>query len=91
LLISTLKESPSIYTKNTTADNNYFFRVRSEERNGKLIRAMYGKIQGEMKVQPGYEHTAAIFMTYYLNPDYTRNMEFKENLFTNVDSAGRER
>ena len=33
-------------------DNNYIFRVRSEERNGKLVRAMYGKIHGDIYIYP---------------------------------------
>ena len=90
-LIRTMKAVPSVYEKNTSADNNYFFRVRSEESNGKLVRAMYGKIQGDIEFRPGYDHTAAFFMQYFLNPDYTRNMEFNGNLFTNVDNSGRER
>ena len=30
-------------------DNNYYVRIRSEEKDGKLVRAMYGKIQGDIK------------------------------------------
>ncbi|WP_298268446.1 hypothetical protein [Geobacter sp.] len=65
-------------------DNNYIFRVRSESESGKLKRAMFGKILGDIRFGPiggngGFE------MHYYLNPDYTRNLEFdpKKNLFTN--------
>ncbi|WP_145915411.1 hypothetical protein [Geobacter anodireducens] len=66
-------------------DNNYIFRVRSETENGKFKRAMYGKILGDIRFGPiggngGFE------MHYYLNPDYTRNLEFdpKRNLFSNL-------
>lgn len=66
-------------------DNNYIFRVRSESENGKIKRAMYGKIMGDIRFGPvggngGFE------MHYYLNPDYSRNLEFdpKKNLFTNL-------
>lgn len=65
--------------------SNYIFRVRSESENGKLKRAMYGKILGDIRFGPvggngGFE------MHYYLNPDYTRNLEFdpKRNLFINL-------
>lgn len=65
--------------------NNYIFRVRSESENGNLKRAMYGKILGDIRFGPvggngGFE------MHYYLNPDYTQNLEFdaKRNLFTNL-------
>lgn len=66
-------------------DNNYIFRVRSEIESGKLKRAMYGKILGDIRFGPiggngGFE------MHYYLNPGYTRNLEFdpKRNLFTGL-------
>jgi len=66
-------------------DNNYIFRVRSEVEDGKLKRAMYGKILGDIRFGPiggngGFE------LHYYLNPDYTTNLEFdpKKNLFTNL-------
>jgi len=65
--------------------SNYIFRVRSESENGKFKRAMYGKILGDIRFGPvggngGFE------MHYYLNPDYTRNLEFdpKRNLLTNL-------
>ncbi len=62
-------------------DYNYIFRVRSEvDEDGKLKRAMYGKIRGDLKFSPG---SLSIGMLYYLNPDYTRNLEFdtERNLF----------
>ncbi|TFH65042.1 MAG: hypothetical protein E4G91_03875 [Candidatus Zixiibacteriota bacterium] len=63
-------------------DNNYIFRVRSEvDINGKLKKAMYGKIRGELRYAAG--DGGMIKMHYYLNPDYTRNLEFDptRNLF----------
>jgi hypothetical protein len=63
-------------------DNNYIFRVRSEvDEYGKLERAMYGKIRGELRHFVG--DGGGIKMHYYLNPDYTPNLEFdpKRNLF----------
>jgi hypothetical protein len=62
--------------------NNYIFRVRSEsDENGKLKQAMYGKIRGEIWYAPG--GGGRIWMHYYLNPEYTPNLEFdpKRNLF----------
>jgi len=65
-------------------DNNYIFRIRSEEKNGKLVRAMYGKIQGDIYIHP----PTSIYFKYYLNPDYTRNLEFgpNKNLFKGLSS-----
>lgn len=61
-------------------DNCYIFRVRSEvDETGRLKRAMYGKIRRELRFSPG---SISIGLYYYLNPDYTRNLEFdpKSNL-----------
>lgn len=59
----------------TTFDSNsgYYFRVCTElDRDGKVVKARYGKIYGDF-----------FDMVYYLNPDGTRNVEFdpKRNLF----------
>ncbi len=62
-------------------DNNYYFRVRSEEKDGKLERAMYGKIHGDFAIGARSAKTANIVFKYFLNPDYARNLEFGENLF----------
>lgn len=64
----------------------YIFRVRSEVKDGKLIKAMYGKIRGPIKFEPRIDPTE-VYFTYYLNPDYTRNLEFdpKRNLFNNLN------
>lgn len=81
------KSAEASYSK----DNNYIFRTRSEERNGKLLRAMYGKIQGDISFEPTSSATAMIVFSYYFNPDYTRNLEFDvdHNLFTNLNSLER--
>lgn len=69
-------------------DNNYIFRVRSEvDKNGKLKQAMYGKIRGELRHFVG--GGGGIKMNYYLNPDYTPNLEFdpKRNLFIKLSGS----
>jgi hypothetical protein len=74
-----------VFYEDQIDDNNYFFRVRSEvDENGKLKRAMYGKIKGDIKLSPRTSKTLIIGMLYYLNPDYTLNMEFDpdRNLFS---------
>jgi len=67
---------------------NFIFRVRSEMSGSKLARAMYGKIYGDIEFDPKGKNTASILFDYYLNPDYTNNLEFdpKQNLFTNIKS-----
>ncbi|GAB6082581.1 hypothetical protein JCM30471_14950 [Desulfuromonas carbonis] len=65
------------------SDVNYIFRVRSEEDDGLFKRGMYGKILGGIDFTAVHSKTAKIYFKYYLNPDYTNNLEFdpKENLF----------
>lgn len=72
-------------------DLNYIFRVRSSEKDGKIERAMYGKMLGYISFSAMESKTAKIFMKYYLNPDYTRNLEFdpKRNLFGNLPDLER--
>jgi len=62
---------------------NYIFRVRSVENDGEFVKAMYGKVLGQIDFSATGSRTAKIYFKYYLNPDYTRNLEFdtKHNLF----------
>lgn len=64
---------------------NYFYRVRSEvDEKGNFKRAMYGKIVNDLLIEPRNTTTGKIHFTYYLNPDYTRNLEYDPhgNLFS---------
>ncbi len=72
-------------------DDNYFFRIRSKVLNGKLVQAMYGKIQGGICPEPRNSKSARILFAYFLNPDYTRNLEYRpgENLFKDLPSTER--
>lgn len=71
------------WKSNVTNTDNYYFRIREEEKDGKLYKAIYGKISGHLDFTPINSKTAIIIFNYYLNPDYTRNLEFdpKRNLF----------
>ncbi|MDT8317357.1 MAG: hypothetical protein RQ824_05135 [bacterium] len=62
-------------------DNNFIFRIRSEEEDGKFVKAMYGKIYGDFLFEPRFSKTAVFGFKYFLNPDYTRNLEEGRNLF----------
>ncbi len=70
-------------------DLNYVFRIRSTEKDGKIERAMYGKTRGYISFTAMESKTAKIYFTYYLNPDYTRNLEFnpKRNLFGTLSDS----
>jgi hypothetical protein len=67
-------------------NRNYFYRIRTNKKNGAIVSAMYGKIHGEIDVDVINSKTAILLFTYYLNPDGTRNVEFdpKRNLFNNL-------
>jgi hypothetical protein len=77
------------YHSDKSDDNNYIFRVRSEVgKDGKLKCAMYGKIRADIQYAPlgstrSNEGFGAVGLHYYLNPDYTPNLEFdpQRNLF----------
>ena len=80
-LVRTFSKKPGEkYKKTGEEDNNYFFRVRSEEKDGKFLRAMYGKIHGDISFDLRFSKTATIVFKYFFNPDYTRNMESGRNL-----------
>lgn len=68
-------------------NQHYMFRVRSVvDKNNNFEKAMHGKIVGDIHLGPQRDGTAYIEFKYYLNPDYTRNLEFdpKRNLFGNL-------
>jgi len=71
-------------------DNNYVFRIRSSQKDGIFHRALYGKIRGDFNFFFDAEK-ASVNFTYYLNPDYTRNLEFdpKHNLYSNLPDLQR--
>lgn len=90
MLSKQITRGGGVFFDNMSDDNNYFFRIRSEvDENGKLTRAMYGKIKGEIKVEPRSGTLGMVLFFYYLNPDYTRNLEFdpNRNLFDNLKDS----
>lgn len=78
----TLSWSPKEDGRGTTVDlsgeTNYIIRVRSEaDKNGNLIRAMYGVVSSDfIPVGGNNEIGRNVSFTYALNPDWTRNIEF---------------
>lgn len=79
------KYSTDIET-NIRKTDNYFIRIRSEEKKGIFTKGIYGKIAGSLDFSTVDSKTAKIIMKYYINPDHTSNLEFdpKRNLFGNL-------
>ncbi|KAF0220887.1 MAG: hypothetical protein FD174_884 [Geobacteraceae bacterium] len=72
-------------------NKSYVFRVRSEVERGRFKKAVYGKIIGDIDIGTNRDGTAYLKFKYFLNPDYTRNLEFdpKRNLFLNLPERER--
>ncbi len=78
------------YRSNYTKSINYLFRVRTEvDKEGNIVKANYGKIQGDIRVYK----KAKVNFTYYYNPDGTRNLEYDpdKNLFKKNKRGSRSR
>ncbi len=69
-------------------NRNYLFRVRSVlDENKRPVSGLYGKIDGDIRLDSINSKTCLLLFTYYLNPTPSdRNVEFdpKRNLFTNL-------
>ena len=80
-----------VWKTNVKNTDNYYFRIRSQKKDGKFYQSMYGKILGHLDFSPVNSKTAIIVFKYYVNPDYTRNLEFdpKRNLFDNISDLER--
>lgn len=85
------RESGKAICAGTSEDQNYFIRVRTVlDEQGRIKSALYGKIYGDIVMDPINSKTAYLFFTYYLNPTpLDRNLEFdpEKNLFKNLSSS----
>ncbi|PLX45349.1 MAG: hypothetical protein C0609_03305 [Deltaproteobacteria bacterium] len=63
--------------------DNYIFRTRAVFESGKVVNAMCGKILNPFKVGSKGGKTVKLLFRYWLNPDYTQNLEYdpRRNLF----------
>lgn len=67
----------SFEDKTKEFEQGYFFRVRTVEENGRIIAANYGKITGDIGIDPRDNKTCLITFTYYFNPSsLDRNLEW---------------
>jgi len=83
------------YSRTAKDDQAYFFRVRTVEKEGRIVSALYGKIKGGIQIEARETKTGSIAFTYYINPTpLDRNLEWdtKRNLITglNYDESPRE-
>ena len=73
----------------STPSQNLFFRVRTEvDENGRIKKALYGKLIGPIECGLHDTKTGKLRLTYYVNPDpNNRNLEFdpEKNLFKNLE------
>jgi len=73
-----------------SANSSFFFRVRTVLDDEKKVKsAVYGKIDGGIRLDAINSKTCFVIFTYYLNPTPNdRNMEFnpQKNLFSNLTS-----
>lgn len=86
-IIVNKNKNNGISSVNPLDEENYMFRVRTEEINNNYYRSMYGKIHGPIKFYLVSTDTGHLSFRYYLNPDYTKNLEFdmNHNLFENLE------
>jgi hypothetical protein len=86
--LSNLHLPGSPITRDEKEDRNYFFRVRTVlDQKGKIVSALYGKVDGNILFSPIRSKTCSLIFTYYLNPaPNDRNMEFDpgRNLLENI-------
>jgi hypothetical protein len=77
LLLQRAKVGPTTAVVSDERESqNYFFRVRTQKQDGKILSALYGKISGNLE----FWEDGEVRFAYYLNPEaLSRNMEFDMN------------
>lgn len=88
LLLSNTHVPGAEVERDVKENRNYFIRVRTVlDPQGKVVSALYGKIDGDIRFSPIRSKTCSLMFTYYLNPTVNdRNLEFdpKRNLLTSL-------
>lgn len=72
-----IREGESL-KRNFDKNTHFIFRVRSYEEDGQ-IKGMHGKVHGGLSFAVDRHGKVHLDFRYYLNPDYTRNLEFDES------------
>ena len=88
LLLSNARVPSGEVERDVKENRNYFLRVRTVlDPKGKVVSALYGKIDGDIRFSPIRSKTCSLMFTYYLNPTANeRSVEFdvQRNLLTNL-------
>ncbi len=82
-----MQERDKTYRIQKLEQQKFFFRVRTLEKDGKIVSAFYGKLSEGFQVGADSPTVCKFRLCYYLNPrPLDRNMEFdlKQNLFKNL-------
>lgn len=82
-----IPSAPSVRRLEDVENQKFYFRVRTVEKDGKIISALYGKLAAGFEMRIPNQQEVKIVLKYYLNPTpLDRNMEFdvKQNLFNNL-------
>jgi hypothetical protein len=75
-------------TQSASEEQAYFFRVRTEEKDGRMVSAFYGKVSGGLQLAPSNSKTCKVKLIYYISPNpLDRNLEWdtKHNLLEGLN------
>jgi hypothetical protein len=82
-----IPSAPAVRDGEDIEKQKFYFRVRTVEKDGKIVSALYGKLSQGFDLWASNSTNVSIRTCYYLNPTpLDRNMEFdlKKNLFKNL-------
>lgn len=69
-------------------EEGFFLRVRTVEEGGRIVSANYGKIVGDIMLEPRDTKTCAVMFTYYFNPaanDHNLEWDPARNFFSSLE------
>ena len=85
---------PGVQRLEDVQRQKFYFRVRTDEKDGRIVSALYGKLSAGFEMRIPDQQELKIVLYYYLNPTpLDRNMEFdlEKNLFKNLSPMERPR
>lgn len=89
-----IPSAPDIRRLEDVEKQKLYFRVRTVEKDGEIVSALYGKLAAGFEMRIPNQQEVKIVLNYCLNPtSLDRNMEFdlKQNLFKNLPPLERPR